>query len=53
MSNIVTSEKIQRLDQRHTQLLDELDTLNDRLEQVLNSFAKSNDTGNDEQPNDE
>ncbi len=41
-SDLATSEKIQKLDQRHTQLIDELDTLNERLEQVLNSFVKAN-----------
>ncbi len=47
-SDLAASEKIQQLDQRHTQLIDELDTLNERLELVLNSFAKANA---DEVPN--
>ncbi len=43
MIEIVTSEKIQRLEQRHVQLIDELDALNGRLEQALSRFVKVND----------
>lgn len=43
MNEIASSEKIQWLEQRHVELIDELDTLNSRLEQTLNSFAKQCD----------
>lgn len=39
MSETNASEKLDRLDHRHTQLLDELDTLNLRLEETLNQFS--------------
>ncbi len=40
MSEIAPEKAIQRLEQRHEQLIDELDALNERLEQALNSFVK-------------
>ena len=40
MNEIATGEKIEQLEQRHLQLLDELDALNGRLEQALSSFGK-------------
>jgi hypothetical protein len=40
MSELVPSEIIQRLEQRHEELICELDALNARLEQALNSFAR-------------
>ncbi len=43
MNPFASNEKIQQLEQRHVQLIDELDALNDRLEQALNSFAKSSE----------
>lgn len=43
MNQFAPNEKIQQLEQRHVQLIDELDALNDRLEQALNSFAKSSE----------
>jgi len=49
MIEIASSEKIQLLEQRHIQLIDELDTLNGRLEQALSCFVLVND----EIPNDE
>ncbi len=35
MNEIAPHERIQRLEQRHEQLIDELDTLNNRLERAL------------------
>jgi len=43
MIEIACSDKIQWLEQRHVELLDELDSLNSRLEQTLTSFTKQND----------
>jgi len=40
MNEIAPSDKIQWLEQRHVELIEELDALNNRLEQALNSFAK-------------
>ena len=48
MNLFAPNEKIQQLEQRHVQLIDELDALNDRLEQALNSFVKVNDAHLDE-----
>ena len=39
--NLAASEKIQWLEQRHTELIEGLDALNSRLEQTLNSLLKS------------
>ncbi len=44
MNDLATSEKIQQLDQRHTQLIDELDALNERLEQVLKLTSAGQDS---------
>jgi len=44
MSNMVSGEVIQQLEQRHVELIEELDALNNRLEEALNSFVKQ---GND------
>lgn len=41
MSEIVPGEVIQRLEQRHAELIDELDALNHRLEEALSSFQKA------------
>lgn len=40
MNEIVTSDVLHRLDQRHEELLAELDLLNERLEAALKPFAK-------------
>lgn len=40
MNETATCEKIEQLEQRHLQLLSELDALNGRLEQTLSSFGK-------------
>ena len=41
MSELVPSEIIERLEQRHEKLIRELDALNSRLEQALNGFTRS------------
>ena len=40
MSELVPSEIIERLEQRHEKLIGELDALNARLEQTLNGFSR-------------
>lgn len=40
MSELAPNAVIQRLEQRHEQLITELDALNERLEQALDSFIK-------------
>lgn len=40
MNDPVTDDVYQQLDQRHDQVLAELDSLNDRLEQTLGTFGK-------------
>ncbi len=50
MNPIAPIEKIQQLEQRHVHLLDELDALNIRVEQALNSFVQKD---KDEIRNDE
>lgn len=40
MSEIAPDDKLQQLDSRHSQLLEELDALNVRLEETLSSFLK-------------
>ena len=40
MNEPVTNDVYQQLDQRHEQVLAELDSLNERLEQALGSFGK-------------
>ncbi len=40
MSELVPSEIIEKLEQRHEHLIAELDELNERLEKALNSFVK-------------
>jgi len=40
MSELVPSEIIEKLEERHERLIVELDELNDRLEKALNSFVK-------------
>jgi len=40
MSELVPSEIIEKLEQRHEHLIAELDELNERLEKALSSFAK-------------
>lgn len=47
MSDLVPSEIIEKLEQRHERLIEELDELNDRLEQALNSFARPSGDGKD------
>lgn len=44
MSELVPSEIIEKLELRHEKLIDELDELNARLENALNSFAKPSET---------
>lgn len=44
MNEIVPSDVLQRLDERHEHLLAELDILNDRLESALGAFGKSTAT---------
>ncbi|MCH2114136.1 MAG: hypothetical protein MK171_04410 [Pirellulales bacterium] len=41
MNQLVPSEIIERLERRHEELIGELDVLNTRLEQTLNSFSQS------------
>jgi hypothetical protein len=43
MNSIAPNDKIQWLERRHTELIDELDALNSRLESALISFAKSSE----------
>ncbi len=43
MNEILPSEVLQRLDERHEQLLAELDVLNERLESALGACAKPAD----------
>ncbi len=40
MAELVPSEIIEKLEERHERLIVELDELNDRLEKALNSFAR-------------
>ncbi|MCG8450158.1 MAG: hypothetical protein MI725_11345 [Pirellulales bacterium] len=40
MNGLAHNENIQRLEQRQEELIAELDALNGRLEQVLNSLVK-------------
>jgi len=40
MNQFAPNDKIQWLEQRHAELIDELDALDSRLEQVVNSLAK-------------
>ncbi len=40
MNEPIASDVLQQLDQRHELLLDELDSLNQRLEQTLSSLGK-------------
>ncbi|NOY30577.1 MAG: hypothetical protein GXP28_10535 [Planctomycetes bacterium] len=40
MSELVPSEIIEKLEERHERLIAELDELNNRLEKALNSFVK-------------
>ncbi len=40
MSELVSSEIVEKLEARHEKLIQELDALNERLEQALNSFVK-------------
>jgi hypothetical protein len=40
MNKIDPNEKIQWLEQRHAELIDELDALNSRLEQTVDSFVR-------------
>jgi hypothetical protein len=40
MNELIVSDVLQDLDQRHEHLLVELDDLNERLEQTLNSLNK-------------
>lgn len=40
IEGIASSEKILQLERRHTELISELDTLNNRLEQALTGFVK-------------
>jgi len=40
MSELVPSEIIEKLEERHERLIVELDELNERLEKALNSFVK-------------
>ena len=40
----VTNDVLHQLDQQHEQLLWELDSLNERLEQALNSFGKQSES---------
>ncbi len=40
MNEPVTNDVYQQLDQRHDQVLTELDSLNERLEQALGSICK-------------
>ena len=40
MSELVPSEIIEKLEERHERLIVELDELNGRLEKALNSFVK-------------
>lgn len=43
MSDSTPNDKIDLLEQRHIQLIEELDVLNQRLEQTLSSFSKTSD----------
>ena len=44
-------EKIQQLEKRHVQLIDELDLLNSRLEQTLRRFARSTESSEQRRSN--
>ncbi|MEM8944651.1 MAG: hypothetical protein AAGD11_05650 [Planctomycetota bacterium] len=44
MSEINATDQIQQLDQRHVQLIEELDDLNRRLEETLDSFLRPSGT---------
>ncbi len=41
MPDLANNDLIQQLEHRHTQLIDELDALNVRIEQTLSSFSPS------------
>lgn len=41
MNEPIVSDVLQQLDQRHEQMLVELDSLNQRLEQTLSALGKS------------
>ena len=44
MNEFAPNEKILQLEQRHVQLIDELDALDCRLEQTLTSFFAENNS---------
>jgi hypothetical protein len=44
MNELIVSDVLHELDQRHEHLLTELDDLNQRVEQTLNSLNKPSET---------
>jgi len=49
MSELVPSEIIEKLEERHERLIVELDELNERLEKALNSFVKPSAENDEDQ----
>lgn len=50
MSKLAPSDIIDRLEQRHEELIEELDVLNARLEKALNSFVKPSEETDTAEP---